>query len=207
MAKQEKVVPAETTETEVEETEVEATPILDAFNAAVEDGKEGDDVKMEMIKAGAAFKSVTNLFNKFMVSSGKAMSGDQKKELLDASLKDAELGTEEGFTAAVAVITEKGTNVNKAAASSLIRAWAKKSETECWKAPVSEGTRNPFIPSFHKALVVNPEMTEDQLKKMIADLEKDEWKVNPTRWITVHNNTRILANTIFKNCTESAEAA
>ena len=192
--------------TEAAAPEAEATPILDAFNAAIADGKEGDDVKMKMIEAGAAFKSVTNLFNKFMVGAGKAMSTDQKKELLEGSLKDAELGTEEGFKAAVAVVVEKGTNVNAAAAATMIRAWAKKSETECWKAPASEGTRNPFIPNFHAALVVNPQMTEDELKAMIAGLEKDEWKVNPTRWITVHNNTRILANTIFKNCTEAAAA-
>jgi predicted ribonuclease toxin of YeeF-YezG toxin-antitoxin module len=182
----------------------EADPILDAFTAATAAGKEGDDVKMEMIKAGAAFKSVTNLFNKFMISSGKAMSADQKKELLDKSLDDAPLDTEDGFKAAVAVVAEKGVNVNATAAASLIRAWAKKNEAECWKAPASEGTRNPFIPMFHKELVKNPEMTEDQLKGLIAGLEKDEWKVNPTRWITVHNNTRILANTIFKNLTEAA---
>ena len=66
----------------VVEDVVEADPIEVAFTAATESGKEGDDVKRERIKAGAAFKSVTNLFNKFMVSSGKAMSVDQKKELL-----------------------------------------------------------------------------------------------------------------------------
>ena len=75
----------------VVEDVTEADPIEVAFTAATEAGKEGDDVKMEMIKAGAAFKSVTNLFNKFMVSSGKAMSVDQKKELLDTSLNDAVL--------------------------------------------------------------------------------------------------------------------
>lgn len=203
MAKNDKVVqevPA------VDETEVEATPILDAFNAAVEAGKEGDDVKMEMIKAGAAFKSVTNLFNKFMIGSGQAMSTEQKKELLDKNLDDAVLDTEEGFKAAVAVIAEKGINLTPVSAAAHIRAWAKKAEAECWKAPASEGTRNPFIPVFHKALIENPEMTEDQLKAIIDGLEKDEWKVNPTRWITVHNNTRVLANTIFKNLTEAAEA-
>ena len=204
MPKQDKVVDIAETE-----TEVEATPILDAFNAATEAGKEGDDVKMEMIKAGAAFKSVTNLFNKYMIDSGKAMSGDQKKELLDKSLDDAVLDTEEGFAAAVKVIVDKGTNVNDKSAAGMVRAWAKKAEVECYKAPASEGTRNPFIPIFHKALVANPQMTEDELKGIIGGLEKDEWKVNPTRWLTVHNNTRVLANTIYKNLTggDEAEAA
>jgi len=201
MAKAEKAVEV------TDETAVVADPIFDAFNAAVEDGKEGDDVKMEMIKAGAVFKSVTNLYNKFMIGSGKAMSADQKKELLESNLTDAVLDTEEGFKAAVAVISEKGVNVNAASASSLIRAWAKKNDKECYKAPVSEGgTRNPFIPMFHSELVKNPQMTEDELKGLIAGLEKEEWKVNPTRWITVHNNTRLLANTIYKNCTEAAAA-
>ena len=199
MPKQDKVVDIAETE-----TEVEATPILDAFNAATEAGKEGDDVKMEMIKAGAAFKSVTNLFNKYMIDSGKAMSGDQKKELLDETLDDAVLDTEEGFAAAVKVIVDKGTNVNDKSAAGMVRAWAKKAEVECYKAPASEGTRNPFIPIFHKALVANPQMTEDELKGIIGGLEKDEWKVNPTRWLTVHNNTRVLANTIYKNLTEAA---
>jgi hypothetical protein len=188
----------------VVEDATKADPILDAFTAATAGGKEGDDVKMEMIKAGAAFKSVTNLFNKFMVDSGKAMSTDQKKDLLDKNLDDAILDTEDGFKAAVKVIAEKGINVNATSAASLIRAWAKKNEAECWKAPAAEGTRNPFIPMFHKELIKNPRMTEDQLKGLIAGLEKDEWKVNPTRWITVHNNTRVLANTIYKNLTEAA---
>lgn len=187
-----------------DETAVEADPIHDAFDAAIDAGLEGDDVKMEMIKAGAVFKSVTSMFNKFMVSSGKAMSGDQKKELLDANLSDVVLDTEEGFKAAVAIIAEKGVNVTAASASALIRAWAKKAETECWKAPASEGTRNPFIPMLHAELIKNPQMTEDELKGLIDGLEKDEWKVNPTRWITVHNNSRLMANAIYKSCTEAA---
>ena len=159
-----------------------------------------------MKRSGATVKNVTRLFNQYMIDTGQAMSRDAKTELLDSNLTDVDLSTAEALAKAVGVIVKKGTSVTDASAAALIRAWAKKAEVACYKAPASEGTRNPFIPMFHSELVKNPQMTEDELKGLIAGLEKEEWKVNPTRWITVHNNTRLLANTIYKNCTEAAAA-
>lgn len=191
MPKAEKVVEV------TDETEIEATPILDAFNAASD--KEEDEIKMLMIKAGATFKNVTRLFNQYMVDTGQSMSKEAKTEILDGNLEDAELGTEEGFGAAVAVIVAKGTNVNDKSAAGMVRAWAKKAEVECYAKPAGSGNaRNPFVGNFHAALVKNPMMEEQGLKDVISALdEKDQ--VNPQRWFNQHNAIRKVANKIAES--------
>lgn len=190
-----------------ETTEVEATPILDAFNAAVTGSKKEDDIKMDMIGAGATFKNVTRLFNQYMVDTGQAMSKEDKTTLLDENLKEADLSTEEGFKAATAVVVEKGNNVTEGSAAGLVRAWAKKAEVECYKAPASEGTRNPFIPNFHAAMIANPQLDEAGLKKVIADLPEDEQRVNPLRHFNHHNSIRKMVNKAYAKWANVEEAS
>jgi hypothetical protein len=194
--------------TEVTESADEISEILNSFNAGVDSDKGEDEVKMDMIGAGATFKNVTRLYNQYMIDTGRSMSKEAKTTLLDDNLNDAPLDTEEGFKAAVAVVVKKGKNVTDGSAASLIRAWAKKNETECYKAPASEGTRNPFVPNYHKALIANPAMTEQGLKDVIEALEKDEWKVNPTRWFNQQNAIRKMVNAVNAKLTGAeAEAA
>lgn len=176
----------------------EINEILNAFSAAVEADKSEDDIKMAMIGAGATFKNVTRLYNEYMVETGLAMTREAKAELVESTvtLKSTDLTTEDGFGKAVARIAEKGTNISEASAASLVRAYAKKNEMECYAKPKGSGAvRNPFVQNFHAALIANPNMDEDGLRAVIAELEPQQ-QVNPTRWFNQHNAIRKMVNQI-----------
>jgi len=174
----------------------EVNEILNAFNQASDGDKSEDDVKMAMIGAGATFKNVTRLFNQYMVDTGKAISREAKSELVEKHADGADLASEEGFNEAVASVVSEGTGVSEASAASLIRAWAKKAEVECFSKPKGSGAvRNPFVQNFHAALIANPSMDEQGLKDVIAALEPQN-QVNPTRWFNQHNAIRKMVNKI-----------
>ena len=183
---------------ETEVTEAGPDLILLAFTDAKggTDGVDEDDVKMAMIGAGATFKNVTRLFNEYMVVGGFAMTLETKRELVATSIDGLEISGEEGFSAAVDAIVENGTNVSAASAGALIRAHAKKNELEVYAKPAGEGgTRNPFVPNFHAALVENPTMGEDGLRAVIAELS-EEHQVNPNRWFNQQNSIRKMVNAV-----------
>ena len=180
--------------TEVEEDGVDE--INAAFLDCVEAGKSEDDVKMSMIGAGATFKNVTRLYNQYMIDGGFAMSKEEKTTLIDGLLDDADITSEEGFTAALNSIVEEGTNITDKSASALIRKFGKDNDIEVFKKAVGTGgTRNPFVANFHAGLIDNPSMDEDGLKAIIADLTPEQ-QVNPTRWLNQHNAIRKMANAI-----------
>lgn len=182
-----------------EATPAEDTKILDAFTASIDADKSEDDVKMSMIGAGATFKNVTRLYNDYLVQTGRAMTKEAKSTLVEKSVKEKNLADEKVFGRVVAKIVEGGTNVTENSAAALVRAWAKKAEVECYAKPKGSGAvRNPFVTNFHAALIANPKMDEDGLKKVIADLEPQN-QVNPTRWFNQHNAIRKMVNQIAVN--------
>lgn len=177
----------------------EMNEILNAFNAAIDAGKEEDDIKMAMIGAGATFKNVTRLYNEYMVETGRAMTKEAKADLVEKTAKDQDLASEEGFDKVVKAVVKGGTNINEQSASALVRAWAKKNEVECYAKPKGTGAvRNPFVNNFHSALIENPHMDEQGLKDVIAALEPQQ-QVNPTRWFNQHNAIRKMVNKIAEN--------
>ena len=174
----------------------ESNKILDSFNVSIDAGKEEDDIKMDMIGAGATFKNVTRLYNDYMVQSGRAMTKEAKSEVVETSVKDVALASEEGFDSAVAAVVKGSKGVNEKSAAGLVRAWAKKAEVECYAKPKGSGaTRNPFVNNFHAALIENPNMDEAGLKAVIAGLEEKQ-QINPTRWFNQHNSIRKMVNKI-----------
>lgn len=182
-----------------EATPAEDTKILDAFTASIDADKSEDDVKMSMIGAGATFKNVTRLYNDYLVQTGRAMTKEAKSTLVEKSVKEKNLADEKVFGRVVAKIVEGGTNVTENSAAALVRAWAKKAEVECYAKPKGSGAvRNPFVTNFHAALIANPKMDEDGLRKVIADLEPQN-QVNPTRWFNQHNAIRKMVNQIAVN--------
>ena len=82
----------------------------------------------------------------------------------------------------------------------MVRAYAKKLEMPCFKAPTGDGTpRNPFVTLFHEALINDPDMTEQDLRDLIASLDED-YQVNPNRWFNQHNNIRKTVNKVAERC-------
>ena len=167
-----------------------------AFDASVKAGKEEDDVKMDMIGAGATFKNVTRLYNDYMVASGRAMTKEAKTAVVETAVEGADLSVEADFDAVINAIVKDSKGVTAKSASGLVRAWAKKANVECYAKPKGSGaTRNPFVTNFHAALVANPKMDEAGLKAVIASLDEKQ-QVNPTRWFNQHNAIRKMVNQI-----------
>jgi hypothetical protein len=178
-----------------EETETNVE-IQDAFNAAISEEAAEDDIKMDMIQAGATFKNVTRMYNAFMIDAGLAISSADRKTAVDEALKGMDLSTEAGFDIATAAVVAAVKGATDRSASALVRSYGKKAELDVFTKPKGEGgTRNPFVQVFHAALIENPAMDEQGLKDVIAGLQEDH-QVNPNRWFSQHNNIRKTANAI-----------
>jgi len=185
---------------EVEQTEqVENVDLVirTAFDEAVEESKDEDSVKMDMIGAGATFKNVTRLYNSYMIDAGLQMSKEEKDDIVSSTLEGADLDTEDGFNTAVESLVDSLTDATERSAASIIRAFGKKNKLEVYTKPKSSGgsARNPFVNLFHEALIENPQMTEDDLRELIGGLSEEN-QVNPNRWFNQHNNIRKTANAI-----------
>jgi len=187
---------------EVENVEVEEVDenaeIRDAFDEAISNEKEEDDVKMQMIGAGATFKNVTRLYNQFMIDAGMAISKADRNQIVDDTLADMDLDTEEAFDAAVKALVEAITGSTDRSAASLIRAFGKKNDIQVYTKPKSEGgSRNQFVHRFYDALVANPGMTEQEAHDFIHGKNGNpETSDNVKNYEKMHQNVRILANTI-----------
>ena len=151
--------------------EIDVTEVRAAFDDAMDAGKDEESVKLDMIGAGATFKTVTKLFNQFMVDSGRAVSKEQKDQMLADVMGEADASTEEGLQAAIEslVAASDGAITEKGAATS-IRAYCKRNELECYKKPKAASVRkDTFRDDFLNALVANPEMTEEEAEAYIME--------------------------------------
>lgn len=180
--------------------EVDATPaaIFAAFELAIANDKDDDDIKLAMISAGATFKNVTRLYNQYMIETGRAVSKADRDLIINNALSGREFATEEEFTSACVALMEAMKCTDKSA-NSTIRAYCKKNEKPVYAAEkIGDGkTRNPFVKLFHEGLIANPNYTEQDLRDLIARLDPED-QTNPTRWFSQHNNIRIMVNNIAK---------
>lgn len=173
--------------------------IRPAFDTAIDDEKSEDEVKMAMITAGASFKSVTRLYNQYMVDAGFAISKEEKAEIVAKVLVGKEVDTEESFGKAVAAIVKKGTGVTDKSASALIRSWAKTQDpiVECYKKPAGTGAPRTGVRSrFFDALIATPSMSKEACK---VHLEKDvDTSKNVMNHESVYQGIRELVNNIWE---------
>ena len=139
------------------QNEVEVA-IRGAFDAGVAASKTEDDIKLDMITAGATFKNVTRLFNTFSVDAGLAVSKEEKDQILLDVLNGADLSAEDTFNAKVEELMGRLTGTTDKSAAALIRAYAKKNGLEAFKkAKGSTGeARTGFAGKFYDWLIANP---------------------------------------------------
>lgn len=160
-----------TSEAPAEEVDEEFEKITSTFVSSYDAGKDEDAIKMDMIAAGAKFKSVNRLYTKFLIDFGVIKSKDEVKETLDSLLAEAVIDTEEGFDAASkSVVT--ALEVTERAANAQIRQWAKKNEKEVFKKakqPGDAAERNGVTSLIHNWIVDNLGATEDDLYKFIDE--------------------------------------
>lgn len=141
--------------------DLEAT-IRAAFDASREAGKEEeDDIKLDMIGAGATFKNVTRLYNVFAVDAGLVVGKEEKDQILLSVLTGADLSTEEGFNSKVTELMAALAGATDKSAAALIRAYAKKNGLEVFKKAKGAGgeAKAGFAGKFYEWLVANPTST------------------------------------------------
>lgn len=163
------------TDAQPEQIDSEAA-IRSAFDNAFSAGKEEDDIKLDMIGAGATFKNVTRLYNQFMVDGGHAVSKDEKDQILATTLSGADLSTEEGFNAKVTELMAALSGSTDKSAAALIRAYAKKNGLEVFKKAkggTGEG-KVGFAGKFYEWLIANPTSTVEQATAVIQGTDGNE---------------------------------
>ncbi len=139
-----------------------------AFDTAHGAGKEEDDVKLDMIGAGATFKNVTRLYNTFMVDSGLAVSKEEKDQILTTVLTGADLSLKDVFDAKVTELMAALTGATDKSAAALIRAYGKKNNIEVFKAAKATGeAKTGFAGDFYNWLIANPTSTVQQATSFI----------------------------------------
>ena len=147
-----------------------------AFDAAHAAGKEEDDIKLDMIGAGATFKIVTRLFNQFSVDAGLTVSKEEKDQILLEVLNGADLSDEATFNAKVEELMARLTGSTDKSAAALIRAYAKKNGIEAFKkAKGGNGeAKTGFAAKFYDWLVANPTSTVEQATAFIQGTDGHE---------------------------------
>lgn len=177
-----------------EEAGEEVNAVDVAIRAAFDDnaGENEEAVKMAMLQAGCKIKSVSRLYNTFMVDSGQLASKEEKDTALDAALVDVDLSDEATFNEAVTGLATSITGASEQSAAALVRAWSKKNEVACYAKPKGEGRSNGFISKFHKALIEDPGMDEKTCKEFVHEHGTE----NTVRHITSYQKTRKLVNDI-----------
>ena len=147
-----------------------------AFDAAHAAGKEEDDIKLDMIGAGATFKNVTRLFNQFSVDAGLTVSKEEKDQILLDVLNGADLADEATFNAKVEELMARLSGSTDKSAAALIRAYAKKNGIEAFKK-AKGGTgeaKTGFAAKFYDFLVANPACTVAEATAFIQGTDGHE---------------------------------
>ena len=147
-----------------------------AFDAAHAAGKEEDDIKLDMIGAGATFKNVTRLFNQFSVDAGLTVSKEEKDQILLDVLNGADLADEATFNAKVEELMARLSGSTDKSAAALIRAYAKKNGIEAFKK-AKGGTgeaKTGFAAKFYDFLAANPACTVAEATAFIQGTDGHE---------------------------------
>lgn len=187
----------EVAEQEVEDTTAE---IRAAFDGAVADGSDEDDVKMAMIGAGATFKNVTRLYNQFMIDAGLAISKEDRDAAVNDALEGRDFETEDDFNAAVDSVVAGVKGATERSAAQLVRSYAKRNEMECYKKPKgSGGGKTGFARKFYDALTANPSMTKDEAVAFIQGTDGNEEtsenvKRHESHYLAIHAMVNAIAS-------------
>ena len=175
-----------------------------AIRTAFDDNVESDEetIKMSMLQAGCKIKAVSRLYNTFMIDSGQMASKEEKDTALDAALVDLDLTDEDVFNDAVENLATAITGASEQSAATLVRAWAKRHEVDCYVKPKGASRTDSFVYKFNTELISKPQMTEAECKAFI--IENGTQGTQNTEYY--FQSLRKLANAIYKMYVEEAKA-
>ena len=159
-------------EEQVEEVNVEEVT-REAFDVAVEENKGEDEIKLDMIQSGATFKTVTRLYNQFMIDAGLAISKEDRNNAIAEALEGKEFGSEEDFDLAVdsLVVSVKGTTERSAAA--LVRAYAKKNDLTYFTKPKVSAKINDINKMVCEYMLDKVEFNHEEIFNFIRSCKVD----------------------------------
>lgn len=182
-------------EDEVNEVE---DAIRAAFDESITDEDDEDDIKMAMVSAGATFKNVTRLYNKFMIDAGLAISKEDRNKAVEDSLDGVEFATEEDFNSAVESLVDAIQGATERSAAALVRAYAKKNELEVYAKPKGTGAaRTSFAGKFYDFLAGNPGATKEEATAYInGDGEHEDTSENVKKHLSHYMGIWTLVNKI-----------
>lgn len=190
---------------QVEKTEAQLLQekLRATFDAGMEAGKSEDDIKLELISAGATFKNVTRLFNEFMVDGGHAASKEERGQQVLAAIEGRDLKTEDGFAGAVAELVKNLAGSNEKSASALIRAHAKKAGLEVFKKAKEAGEgKQGFAAGFYDYLASNPTATKEQATAYIMGTEGNAaTSANTQKHLSHYLGIHSLVARVYANAT------
>jgi len=166
--------------------------IIKAFEKAIEDESDEDEVKMAMLMAGCKFKKVASVYIRLMTDAGLIATKKEKAEAIAAVFEHYDVSEEEGFDDAVSALVNSVNGATEGSAAGMIRAFCKKSELEFFKKPKGAPRTNGFKYHYFKALRENPNMGEQESD----DLVKKLGSPNDYRYLTFYQTIRQLCNDI-----------
>jgi hypothetical protein len=181
------------TEVEVEvEVEVDQTElaIRAAFDEAIGNEADEDQIKMNMIQAGATFKNVTRLYNQFMIDAGLAISKEEKDGAIEGALSGREFDTEENFNEAILAVLEAVVNSTERSAAALVRSYAKKNDLDVFTKPKGNGGgagRSGFTSKLYDFLAANPRCTKEEVTAFVnGDGDHEDTTENVKRHMSLY---------------------
>lgn len=188
--------------------EDEQNEIRVAFDEAIGQDAEEDDVKMAMIGAGATFKNVTRFYNQFMIDAGLAISKADRNQIVEDTLEGLDLDSEEAFELAVGNVVAAVQGATERSAAALIRSYGKKNDLPVYSKPKGEGTgRVGFASKYYDFLVSNPAVDEDTAKAYImGEGDFEDTSENVQRHASHYMAIWKLANRIVASYTQTQAA-
>ena len=179
---------------EVSELEV---AIRAAFDESVSDDQSEDDIKLEMITAGATFKNVTRLYNQFMIDAGLAISKADRAEIVESTLEGLDLASEEDFQSAVAAVMSAVAGTNEKSAGGLVRSYGKKNYVEVYVKPKGESSpRTGLISNLYDQIVSNPMQTDEELTAYVMKTAEEKDSTNFSNHLSSHLGVLKLARRV-----------
>lgn len=191
----------ENTQAAQEEVDAAELQIQEAFSDAIESGKTEDQIKLDMIAAGATFKNVTRLYNKFMIDAGLAISKSDRDAAVASIVGDPTmLADEEHYDFCVNAIVEQIKGATERAAGAMLRAFAKANNVAYFKKERPEGgnRQKQFRTNVYALFVQNPDLTEEQLDAFAEDSATSGSSENDRKQISHYHGIRRMVNEVAK---------
>ena len=145
--------------------------IKDAFEQAASKGMKPDEIKVEMLKAGAEFSGINKLYNDLMVESGRMSDPKEKAKVVEEACESNDVSTKEGFEAAVEQILNELEGITQRSAEASVRGYCRKNEVECYKKPKTSKAgpgRTGFRKKFIDWLKLHPDATDEEINELLV---------------------------------------